>query len=228
MSQYSAEAFDPLPGDWATVLAMAGSDDLLGSVAEFVSSQRQHGPVYPPARDVFRAFELTPFTTVRAVIIGQDPYHGEGQADGLAFSVRDGVRQPPSLRNILVELERDCGIPRPASGSLEPWARSGILLLNTVLTVGPKAGSHRRRGWEPFTASVIRSVSAVEGPVAFFLWGQAAQALGHLIDPTRHVVIQAGHPSPLSVRYFQAQAGFGRANAELVARGADPIDWSLD
>ena len=143
MSQYSPEAFGPLPGDWATVLAMAGSDDLLASVAEFVSDQRQHGPVYPPARDVFRAFELTPFATVRAVIIGQDPYHGEGQADGLAFSVPDGVRQPPSLRNILIELERDCGIPRPASGSLEPWARRGVLLLNTVLTVGPKAGSHR-------------------------------------------------------------------------------------
>jgi uracil-DNA glycosylase len=228
MSRYSPEAFEPVPGHWETVLAKAGTDDLLASVAEFVAFARQHGPVYPPARDVFRALELTPLATVRAVIVGQDPYHGEGEADGLAFSVQSGVRQPPSLRNILIELERECGIPRPTSGSLEPWARRGILLLNTVLTVGPKAGSHRGHGWEPVTASVVSSVNAVKEPVAFFLWGRAAQALDHLIDPTRHVVVKAGHPSPLSARYFRTRAGFARANAELVLRGANPIDWSLD
>jgi uracil-DNA glycosylase len=224
----TSKAFNARPDDWATVLAMAGSDDLLGSIAEFVAAQRRGGhPVYPSPPQVFRALELTPSAAVRAVIVGQDPYHREGQAHGLAFSVPDGVRQPPSLRNIFIELQRDCGIPPPTSGSLEPWARRGVLLLNRVLTVGAKAGSHRGHGWEAFTTAVIRSVNNKKGPVAFFLWGRAAQSVEPLIDSSRHVVVKAGHPSPLSVRYFRGRAGFRGVNLELVARAAEPIDWSL-
>lgn len=140
MMRPASGAFDALPGDWATVLGVAGLHELLGPIAVFVADRRQKGPVYPPAPDVFRALELSPFASVRAVIVGQDPYHGEGQAHGLAFSVPDSVRQPPSLRNIFIELHRDCGITPPASGSLEAWARRGVLLLNRVLTVGAKAG----------------------------------------------------------------------------------------
>jgi uracil-DNA glycosylase len=224
----TSESFGALPADWEAVLASSGAVSILGSLGKFVAIERQKGPVYPPAREVFRALELTPLASVRAVIVGQDPYHGEGQAHGLAFSVPDGMRLPPSLRNILVELERDCGIPRPASGSLEPWARRGVLLLNTVLTVGLRAGSHRGHGWEDFTGSVIRSVSDKREPVAFFLWGRAAGSLDSLIDLGRHVVIKAGHPSPFSARRFSGRAGFATANAKLALRGIEPIDWSLD
>lgn len=227
MTPSTSEPLAELPSDWATVLARTGTDDLLLSIAEFVSDQRRSGPVYPIAPDVLRAFELTPFPAVRAVIVGQDPYHREGQAHGLAFSVPDGFRQPPSLRNIFIELDRECGIPPPSTGSLESWARRGVLLLNRILTVGAKAGSHRGHGWEAFTTAVIRSVNDKEGPVAFFLWGRAAQSVEPLIDSSRHVVVKAGHPSPLSVRYFRGRAGFSRVNRELVARAAEPIDWSL-
>lgn len=166
---------------------------------------------------------MTPPEAVRAVILGQDPYHGPGQAQGLAFSVPDDVAVPPSLRNILTELPG-----YRSRHSLEPWARRGVLLLNTVLTVEHgRAGSHRGRGWELLTDAVITAVAAGPGPIVFLLWGRHARAKGHMIDRDRHIVCEAGHPSPLSYRYFKGRAGFGEANEALRARGLAPFDWRL-
>ena len=180
--------------------------------------------VYPPADLVFNALALTSPDAIRAVILGQDPYHGPGQAQGLAFSVPDDVKAPPSLRNILRELPYD--EPRH---SLEPWARRGVLLLNTVLTVERgKAASHSCQGWEAFTDAVIEAVNALPGPLVFLLWGRAAREKARLIDQDRHIVHEAGHPSPLSyTRHFKGRAGFIDTNDALGARGLAPIDWSL-
>lgn len=180
--------------------------------------------VYPPPELVFNALALTPPEAVRAVVLGQDPYHGPGQAQGLAFSVPGDIAAPPSLRNILRET--------PGEGrchSLEPWARRGILLLNAVLTVERgNAGSHRQRGWEPITDAVIRAVAASPRPIVFLLWGLDARSKRRLIDLDRHIVHEAGHPSPFSYRrYFSGGAGFFEANEALRGRGLAPIVWSL-
>lgn len=187
--------------------------------------------MYPPRP--FRALELTPLSDVRVVILGQDPYHGIGQAHGLAFSVNDGVKPPPSLRNIFKELRRDLGAPPPMSGSLEPWARQGVLLLNTVLTVEEGApASHAKRGWEELTDSLISTVARDAAPKVFLLWGAQAQAKRGLIEAAgAHLVLTANHPSPLSAARgpapFMGCGHFSAANAWLRQRGLSAIDWSL-
>jgi uracil-DNA glycosylase len=217
-----------LPDDWRAALTSALDAPSFRALNTFVEAERAAHEVYPSEADLFRAFWLTPLSSVRAVVLGQDPYHGFGQAHGLAFSVPDGVRQPPSLANILREWSEDLGAPRPQSGSLEPWARNGVLLLNTALTVRHDApGSHRDRGWEPFTDAVIDVLAARDRPTAFLLWGKAAQAKRERIG-AGHVIVEAAHPSPLAIRGFRGTRPFSHANAGLAAAGVEPIDWELE
>lgn len=184
---------------------------------------------FPPGRLVFNALRLTPLEAVRVVILGQDPYHGRGQAMGLAFSVPAGVTPPPSLRNIFVELETDLGLPAPATGDLTPWAERGVLLLNSVLTVSPGApASHAGKGWEAFTDRVIAELSARREGIVFLLWGRYAQQKGAIVDPTRHHVLTAAHPSPYSASNgFFGCRHFSRANALLESGGRPRVDWRL-
>ena len=184
---------------------------------------------YPPADRVFNALALTPFDDVRVVILGQDPYHGPGQAMGLCFSVPAGVAPPPSLQNIHTELERDLGLPRPSSGDLTPWAERGVLLLNAVLTVSPgSAASHAGKGWERFTDRAIGELSARRDALVFLLWGRYAQQKGRIVDTTRHHVLTSAHPSPLSASNgFFGCSHFSRANGLLEAAGHEPVDWAL-
>jgi len=191
--------------------------------------ERQQYEVFPAHDDVFSAFHLTPYADVRVVILGQDPYHGPGQAHGLSFSVRPEVDVPPSLRNMYKELHDDLGIPHPGHGHLASWARNGVLLLNSVLTVrAHNAGSHRKQGWETFTDRVIEVVSAKPEPVAFILWGNFARSKAPLIADHHHI-IESTHPSPLSAsRGFFGSRPYSRANAALEAAGRPPVDWRLD
>ena len=213
-----------IPTSWRAILAEAVADPSFSAPATFLEAERELVTVYPPAKLVFNALGLTPPDAVHAVILGQDPYHGPGQAQGLAFSVPDDVAAPPSLRNILRELAVD-----GTKHSLEPWARRGILLLNTVLTDEQgRAGSHRRMGWDQFTDAVIQVVAASPRPIVFLLWGRDARSKRGLIDENCHIVIEAGHPSPLSYRFFRGRAGFVAANDELIWLGQPPIDWGLE
>jgi len=215
--------------DWNPVLRGELSKPYWQELQGFVAAERDRNPVYPPAADVFAALHLTPRAETKVVILGQDPYHGPGQAHGLAFSVQPGVRPPPSLRNIFQELQADLGLPPPVSGCLEPWARQGVLLLNTSLTVRAGASaSHQGKGWEVFTDEVIRSVDAKPERVVFVLWGNSARRKRSLVDATRHVVLESPHPSPLSASSgFFGSRPFSRANAALVEAGREPVDWSL-
>lgn len=183
--------------------------------------------IYPEKDDVFRAFELCPYDKVKVVILGQDPYHGHGQAHGLCFSVQDGVRVPPSLRNIYKELFADLGTPVPSSGNLECWAQQGVLLLNATLTVqGGKPGSHQGLGWERFTDTVIQKLSEEKGHLVFILWGKYAQSKGSMIDQSKHLVLTAPHPSPLSAYHgFFGSKPFSKTNTYLVTHGEQPIQW---
>ncbi|MEN9393567.1 MAG: uracil-DNA glycosylase [Pseudomonadota bacterium] len=185
--------------------------------------------IFPNSEEWFRALELTPLEKVRVVILGQDPYHGPGQAHGLCFSVQPGVRPPPSLVNIYKELQTDLGISRPHHGFLEHWATQGVLLLNSVLTVEmTKAASHRGKGWEKFTDAVIRLVNAKTDPVVFMLWGNYAQKKADFVDSARHLVLKAAHPSPLSAHNgFLGCRHFSQCNAFLESKGLPPIDWAL-
>jgi uracil-DNA glycosylase len=194
-------------------------------VSEVVAGRR----FYPPADRVFNALALTPFDDVRVVILGQDPYHGRGQAMGLCFSVPPAVPPPPSLLNIHKELESDLGLPRPTSGDLTPWAERGVLLLNAVLTVSPgNAASHAGKGWERFTDRAIRELSERRDGIVFLLWGRYAQQKGRIVDTTRHHVLTTAHPSPLSAANgFFGCRHFSRANALLEAGGHERVDWSL-
>lgn len=195
----------------------------------FVRAERARHTVYPPSEEVFAALHLTPHASVKALILGQDPYHGPRQAHGLCFSVRPGVPKPPSLQNIFAELRNDIGAPVPSHGSLEHWARQGVLLLNATLTVrARKAASHQRRGWERFTDEVIRVVNAKPERVVFILWGASARRKRSLVDTTRHVVIESAHPSPMAARggFFDSRP-FSRANEALAAAGRTPIDWEI-
>ena len=200
------------------------------SLAAFLREQKRAGKhLYPPGPDIFNAFAHTPFDAVRVVILGQDPYHAPGQAHGLCFSVRPGVRVPPSLDNIFREIERDLGIPRPPHGCLTAWADRGVLLLNSVLTVeAGRAGAHQGKGWEGFTDAAIAALNREREGLVFLLWGAFAQRKGALIDRQRHCVLSAVHPSPLSAhRGFMGCGHFSAANRYLQARGQPPIDWSL-
>jgi uracil-DNA glycosylase len=185
--------------------------------------------VYPPRDEVFAALHLTPFAEVKAVILGQDPYHGPNQAHGLCFSVPRGVQPPPSLQNIFKELEADLGISPPEHGCLDGWARQGVLLLNASLTVrAGRAASHQGKGWEVFTDEVLRTVNTKPERVVFILWGASARKKKALIDTSRHVIIESPHPSPLSASNgFFGSRPFSRANAALVDAGREPIDWAL-
>ena len=195
----------------------------------FVSEERTRHAVHPPQEEVFAALHLTPHSEVKVMILGQDPYHGPGQAHGLCFSVRQGVECPPSLANIFTELESDLGCPRPSHGNLEHWARQGVLLLNATLTVRSRqAGSHQRKGWEQFTDRVIEVVNDKQERVVFILWGASARRKKALVDTGRHTVIESPHPSPLSAhKGFFGTKPFSRANQALVDAGREPVDWCI-
>jgi uracil-DNA glycosylase len=220
--------FPPLPAGWRQALRKETEAEYFADLAVFVENERRAANVYPPAADVFAALAATPPGSVRAVILGQDPYHGAGQAHGLAFSVPPGVPPPPSLKNVFRELASDVGAPSPSSGSLIPWAERGVLLLNAVLTVrAGEANSHRNRGWERFTAAALAAVADGARQVAFLVWGKPAAARLANIDLSRHAVIASAHPSPLSARMFLGSRPFSRANEALVNLGEAPIDWTL-
>ena len=200
------------------------------ALAQFLREEKARGKrIYPPGPEIFAALDATPFDQVKVVILGQDPYHGAGQAHGLCFSVAPGVDVPPSLLNIFKEIERDLGLPRPAHGYLMSWARQGVLLLNAVLTVeAAQAGSHQGKGWEGFTDHIVETLNGEREGLVFMLWGSYAQAKGRIIDARRHCVLRAPHPSPLSAhRGFIGCGHFGAANRWLAGRRLAPIDWSL-
>ena len=202
----------------------------LRELSAFLRAEKQAGKViYPRGNDIFAALDATPFEQVKVVILGQDPYHGPGQAHGLSLSVRPGVQVPPSLDNMFKEIARDLGLPRPGHGCLQAWAEQGVLLLNSVLTVQQgHAGSHQGKGWEGFTDAIIDALDRERENLVFLLWGSHAQAKGKLIDSRRHLVLKAPHPSPLSAhRGFMGCAHFSRSNAYLEQHGMTPIDWSL-
>lgn len=218
-----------VPDGWRAAIASAVPEATRRALAEFVAAERAAGDVYPPASEVFAALGRTPLVDVKAVILGQDPYHGPGQAHGLAFSVPAGRKPPPSLANILRELADDQGVPTPVHGDLSAWAERGVLLLNTVLTVrAHEAGSHARRGWERVTDAIVDAVAARERGAVFVLWGGPAQKKASRIDAGRHRVILGVHPSPLSAyRGFAGSKPFSRVNEALIDLGHTPIDWSL-
>lgn len=210
---------------WKEALKEEFSKPYFHDLVQFVKEEYRNHTVYPPGKQIFRAFEACPFHHTKVVIIGQDPYHGPGQAHGLAFSVNDGVAVPPSLRNIFAEVHEDVGTPPPASGNLERWARQGVLLLNAILTVRARqAGSHRGKGWEQFTDAAIRALSEQKENLVFLLWGRYAQEKGKVIDKTKHLVLEAPHPSPLA-RGFRGCRHFSKTNAYLQAHGKEPIVW---
>lgn len=219
-----------LEASWKARLEPLFASPAMQALKQFLLAEKAAGKtIYPPSREIFAALDATPFERVRVVILGQDPYHGPGQAHGLCFSVRPGVPPPPSLQNIFAELERDLGIAPPDHGCLLPWAWRGVLLLNAVLTVERgRPASHRGKGWEMFTDAVIERLDREREGLVFMLWGSDAQAKGRHIDRRRHLVLEAPHPSPLSAhRGFLGCGHFGKANRWFEARGEPPIDWSL-
>lgn len=218
-----------LPPDWEAALADELAAPYFAELLDFVAREREQSVVYPPPELVFAALEATPLAKVSVVLLGQDPYHGPGQAHGLAFSVPPDMPPPPSLRNLFRELVDDLGVPEPQSGCLTSWASQGVLLLNTVLTVrAGEAGSHRGHGWEKFTDAIIRIVSQKAEPAVFLLLGSPAQAKIPLVDTTKNAVLSSAHPSPLSAhRGFFGSRPFSATNAELVRLGRPPIDWSI-
>jgi len=215
--------------EWLEVLRPEFNKPYFNELKTFLLKEKKQYLVYPPGNRIFAAFDHTPFSKVKVVILGQDPYHGDGQAHGLCFSVPDGVALPPSLQNIFKELNTDLGVAIPKSGNLEKWTRQGVLLLNATLTVrANQAGSHQRRGWENFTDEVIRQLSARQTGLVFVLWGSYAQAKEAMIDTSKHFVLKAVHPSPLSVyRGFFGCRHFSKTNELLVRAGKLPIDWNL-
>ena len=214
---------------WKDALAPEFEKPYFASLVRFLHAEKAAGKViYPPGSLIFRAFDLTPVDQVKVVILGQDPYHNPGEAMGLSFSVPDGVRTPPSLRNIFQEIEADMGIRMSGRPNLEAWARQGVLLLNSILTVeGGLAASHRNIGWQEFTDAVIRYLNDHCNGIVFLLWGNFAKAKSALIDPSRHHVLTAAHPSPLAGGAFFGCRHFSRANQLLVEEGKTPINWQL-
>jgi uracil-DNA glycosylase len=220
---------ESLPGDWREVLREAWESPTFRKLERFVEGERRRYTVHPSEADLFSALRLTPYASVRVLLLGQDPYHGPGQAHGLAFSVQPGVPPPPSLVNIFKELRSDVGLPPPATGCLVPWAQQGVLLLNAVLTVREaQPNSHAGHGWEEFTDAILQAVGAKPEPVVFLLWGNYARKKRKLLDAQRHRVIESAHPSPLSASAgFFGSRPFSQINQALTARGQAPIDWRL-
>lgn len=218
-----------LPASWQALLADELDKPYFQALQQFVDAERAAHTVFPPDNDVFNALKLTPYEHVNVMVLGQDPYHDDNQAHGLAFSVRPGIKPPPSLVNIFKELKNDLGCRIPNNGYLVPWAEQGVLLLNAVLTVqSHKPASHKGKGWETFTDAVIRAVNAKDSPVVFVLWGAYAQKKQTLIDTNRHTVVQSAHPSPLSARNgFFGSRPFSQINAALGAAGKTEINWQL-
>lgn len=212
---------------WKEALAGEFGQDYFVQLAEFVKNEYKSGTVYPPPKFVFRAFELTPFNKVKVVILGQDPYHGAGQANGLSFAVPQGVRPPPSLQNIFKELETDLGPVANKTGDLERWAAQGVLMLNATLTVrAATAGSHQNKGWEQFTDAVIKALNDQKEHLVFILWGNYAKQKGAHIDRIKHLVIQSAHPSPFAAHSgFFGSKPFSKANEYLEKHDKEPIDW---
>ena len=217
-----------LPESWRRALAGEFSAPYFHELRDFLAEERRTQTIYPPAPDVFNALRATPLENVKVLILGQDPYHGAGQGHGLSFSVRPGVRVPPSLQNIYKELREDVGFTPPRHGYLKSWAEQGVLLLNAVLTVrAGQANSHAGKGWEQFTDAVIRAVNAKPGRVVFVLWGAYARKKKKLITGVQHAVIESAHPSPLSAERFFGSRPFSKVNAALTQAGETPIDWQL-
>ena len=216
---------------WEKPLETAFEAPYFQNLVDFVKAAYQKKTCYPSGKDIFQSFNTCPFDSLKVVILGQDPYHGPGQAHGLSFSVPEGVKPPPSLINIFKEIESDVGIPYPRSGNLTPWAKQGVFLLNATLTVqAQQAGSHQKQGWESFTDAVIQSISAKKSGVVFMFWGGYAKQKIKLIDTSKHLILSSGHPSPLSANrgYWFGNKHFSRCNAYLKKNGAKAIDWRVD
>ncbi len=215
--------------DWRNKLQGELEKPYLQKLWALIEQYYEEKKIYPPKEDIFNALHFTPYSKAKVLILGQDPYHGEGQSHGLCFSVRRGVKQPPSLKNIFKELEADLGHRAPAHGELEAWAKQGVLLLNTVMTVEDgQAASHQKLGWEIFTDRIISLLNERETPIVFILWGRHAQAKKAAIDTSRHFIIESAHPSPLSARTgFFGSKPFSKANEFLVQQGIEPIDWEI-
>jgi uracil-DNA glycosylase len=212
---------------WKNQLQGEFEQEYFKQLIEFVKEEYKTKTVFPPGKEIFSAFNSSPFPSTRVVIIGQDPYHGPGQANGLCFSVKDGMRVPPSLVNIFKEIRNDLGKPIPASGDLRRWAEQGVLLLNATLTVrASEAGSHQNKGWETFTDAVIKRISEQKQHMVFLLWGAYAQKKGEIIDRSKHLVLMSAHPSPFSAdRGFFGNKHFSQTNAYLKSKGLPEIDW---
>lgn len=215
---------------WLHVLQEEFQANYFRELKSFLKKEKEKHQVYPPGKDIFRAYNTTPFDQVKVVIIGQDPYHGPGQAHGLCFSVKDGVKPPPSLKNIFKELKNDLDIPLPKGGNLLPWANQGVLLLNATLTVRARqAGSHQQKGWEKFTDTSIKKVSDLKSGVVFLLWGRFAQNKATLIDQDKHYVFKAAHPSPFSAHNgFFGCNHFSKTNEILERNGKKKINWEIE
>lgn len=219
-----------ISNDWLVPMSAEFKKPYYAALYKKIVDEYQHYKIFPAANDIFNAFSLTPLAQVKVVILGQDPYHGDGQAHGLCFSVKPDVAIPPSLVNIYKELQDDLGCYIPNNGYLEKWAKQGVLMLNTVLTVrAHQAFSHRGIGWEEFTDAAIRAVNEVERPVVFILWGKPAQQKKRMLNNPRHLILEAPHPSPLSAsRGFFGSKPFSQTNEFLKANGVEPIDWQIE
>ena len=213
---------------WLNAVREEFEKPYFNNLKSFLVTEKQQYTIYPPGKQIFAAFDHTPFDKVEVVILGQDPYHGEGQANGLCFSVSDGIKQPPSLVNIFKELKTDVGCDMPKTGNLESWAKQGVFLLNATLTVRANtAGSHQNKGWEEFTNSVIKTLSDKKEGLVFLLWGNYAKAKAELIDANKHLVLMAAHPSPLARGAFFGCKHFSKTNDYLTKKNKKPIDWCL-
>lgn len=219
-----------IESSWKSVLSNEFNQDYFKDIKQFILNERDKGKeVYPPGKSMFNAFNLTPFNQVKVVIIGQDPYHGPGQAHGLSFSVPTGIKTPPSLQNIYKEIQNDLGLAIPNHGNLESWATQGVLLLNAVLSVNAnEPASHKAAGWENFTNAVIYYLSQQKSNLVFMLWGRFAQEKELLIDSNKHLILKAAHPSPFSAHQgFMGCKHFSKTNAYLIQNGISPINWSI-
>ncbi|MGK5555140.1 uracil-DNA glycosylase [Actinomadura kijaniata] len=224
----SLDLMELLPADWREKLEPHLDPVQVAALSAFVAREYEEQTVYPPREDLFNAFRHCPFDQARVLILGQDPYHGPGQAHGLSFSVREGVRLPPSLRNIYKELASDLDVPMAKTGDLTPWADQGVLLLNAVLTVrAGEAGSHANKGWEDFTDAAIRALNDKEERVVFVLWGAYARKKARLITGKQHVIHESAHPSPLSAKKFFGTKPFSAVNKALADAGEPEIRWEL-